>query len=48
MADYDKVYVITAKLRDSMIKELEGRKTRRVLKTLKGMSPCYPTRMVVR
>ena len=43
MADYDKCYVMTAELRDEMIKELKKRRTRRVLKTLEAMNPCYPT-----
>ena len=43
MADYDKVFVITSELRDEMIEELKNRRTRRVLKTLESLSPCYPT-----
>lgn len=43
MVDYDKCYVMTAELRNAMIKELKQRKTKRVLKTLEQMDACYPT-----
>jgi len=44
MADYDKVFIITPELRLAMVKELRKRRTKRVLRTLEQLDPCYPTK----